>query len=409
VISTRAADAFEWALESTLDGARRGDPVASELLDVATALRRIGAQHAVAPSQEFTEQLRLRLMAEAEGLSAARAAAARTGVSAAEPAPVLTLLRGGKVVAGAVASLLVGGTAAAVVSSTALPGDVLYPVKRGVEELRLAAALSDAARGGTALALARERLDEAELLATADGAVAADRETTERVGASLDDFDARAFEGIELLHQDYADSGDPASLAEIDTFLSEALPRLERLRVEVPPELVSVVNGLIDRLGDSAVELDRTVASCGTLCTNLGIGEVGFDDTAMTGHRRPAEVPPASGGATSASGAVPGAALPGAALAGDAPVDAEAGGGTLATTPLPGVGASAGLPTVGVDDDGVSAGVQLPGLGLPGATADLPSIGAELPLGSSTTSTTPPADSDSDSTCVTVFLSLCVD
>ena len=66
---------------------------------------------------------------------------------------------------------LVGLTAAAVAavgsvgmittSATAVPGDVLYPVKRGVESVQLALHRGDTSRGEFQLDQARERLAEA--------------------------------------------------------------------------------------------------------------------------------------------------------------------------------------------------------------------------------------------------------
>jgi Domain of unknown function (DUF5667) len=420
VITSRAADAFEHALTDrrASSGGTPADDVPPELLQVAGALRGLGRTAATGPSVEFTEQLRLRLMAEAEGLSAARAAAARAAERDADSAPhrparIFTLGRGRKVVAATVASLVVGGAAAAVASSSAVPGQALYPVKRSIEDLRLAVAMSDAARGGTALALARERLDEAELLATSDGAAARgtlDEETVDRVAQSLADFDAMAFDGIELLQRDYTDGGDPASLAEIDTFLKETLPRLERLRVEVPAELHGLVDGLIDRLDEAALELDRTVASCGSVCTSLGIGGAGFGDVASSGHRRPAETPSpdqtVAGGISVLPGTPASGVTPSAPVTGDlggAP-EAGAGGGAVALEPLPDVEATAAVPGVNVGSGGATAGVQLPGVGVPGVSASPPGVGVVVPLEPTTTATT-----TTDSTCVELHISLCVD
>lgn len=277
------------ALESLLSGDARASAAAAReqlrpLLAVATAVRQLpgATATATAPSADFREQLRLRVMAEAEGLAAARAAAARTRTPARPPGRRLGPLAAGvplsgrraRIAGALTASVLVGGAAAAVVSTTAVPGDALYPVKRGIEDVRLATAATDAARGDTALSLARERLDEAEVLATdgSAGSQSMSPETVEHVTETLVAFDEQAGEGMRLLLEEYGRDGDPAHLADVDTFVKEALPRLERLREEVPASLAPLVDDLIDRLAQLAQEVDSTAAACGPTCTNLGIG-----------------------------------------------------------------------------------------------------------------------------------------
>ncbi|MCB0217930.1 MAG: hypothetical protein KDH92_14910, partial [Chloroflexi bacterium] len=57
-------------------------------------------------------------------------------------------------------ALLVAGTGSAFAAGRALPGESLYPVKRGIERVRLALATDDAARQALIDALTRERLNE---------------------------------------------------------------------------------------------------------------------------------------------------------------------------------------------------------------------------------------------------------
>ena len=61
----------------------------------------------------------------------------------------------------AAALVIVGGTAGmAAAASGALPGESLYPIKRGVEQVAIAANLGDAAKGSALLGQAEERLEE---------------------------------------------------------------------------------------------------------------------------------------------------------------------------------------------------------------------------------------------------------
>ncbi|HID65159.1 MAG TPA: hypothetical protein EYP49_20770, partial [Anaerolineae bacterium] len=83
-------------------------------------------------------------------------------------------------------SLLVGsGTVYA--STDALPGDALYPVKRAVEAVQLAASLSDANDARLRLAFAARRLDEAAALL--------EKNRPQDMGPALADYEAQ-FESV---------------------------------------------------------------------------------------------------------------------------------------------------------------------------------------------------------------------
>ncbi len=174
------------------------------------------------------------------------------------------------VVAGLVALVVAAGAGAAVASENALPGGVLYPLKRQVEDLRLQLSSPGSARGGTELALARERLVEAEDLALASGGADVPATDTPQLRSTLDDFGDSASAGIESLTDDYARTGDATSLAAVNTFLDETVPLLERLREMTPPSLHPVIDELLAELGDHRTELADTVASCAS-CRDLGL------------------------------------------------------------------------------------------------------------------------------------------
>jgi hypothetical protein len=166
--------------------------------------------------------------------------------------------------------VVAGGAGAAVASESALPGGALYPLKRQVEDLRVQLSSPGPARGGTELALARERLLEAEALAQASGGADVPATDTPELRATLDDFGSSAVAGIEALTDDYARTGDATSLAQVDTFLDETLPLLDRLRTMTPPSVHPVIDDLVAVLGASQADLTAAVASC-TTCEDLGL------------------------------------------------------------------------------------------------------------------------------------------
>ena len=136
-----------------------------------------------APSSDFSADLRARLVAQTSMRSASpQVPIQRTPHQA---APHRRWVRQAAAAATAVAVL--GGASAAVASSRALPGDSLYGLKRGIESVQLSLAGSELSRGRELLEQAGARLSEAERLAGADGAVAAD--TRARIEQSLADME----------------------------------------------------------------------------------------------------------------------------------------------------------------------------------------------------------------------------
>ena len=303
------------------DGSDGGDELAA-LVRVAVDLRDAGRPLlAVVPRQEFRTALAQRLVDEATELAPARREAAATqvasrrageGVRTHQPRGSEKRRRVRGVVAGLVALVVAAGAGAAVASESALPGGVLYPLKRQVEDLRLQLSSPGSARGGTELALARERLVEAEDLALASGGADVPATDTPQLRSTLDDFGDSASAGIESLTDDYARTGDATSLAAVNTFLDETVPLLERLREMTPPSLHPVIDELLAELGDHRTELAGTVASCAS-CRDLGLvvaipsapSGAGPDLPGATAGPlpgAPVTVPPVAGGAGGTGG-----------------------------------------------------------------------------------------------------------
>jgi hypothetical protein len=228
VISGRRVEQFHELVEgSTVGGART--PAYADLLDVVGALRAVPAP---VPDREFVATLRERLLAEAETVLVA-AAAEREETDARlrlPPTAPQTRRRHRRLVAVISGVALVGATATvAVASQSALPGDGLYPVKRGLESAHFQLTFDRAARGRVMLDAASTRLDEAQDLSRthADPALVSD---------ALDAFTQQATDGADLLVADYEATGDRSSITTLRTFTATSMARLQALQSVVPPQ-----------------------------------------------------------------------------------------------------------------------------------------------------------------------------
>ena len=213
------AEHFDAALRG-----RRGDADVRELVRVAESLCAAAAE--VGPSRDFRLALRERLLVEA-GTVLEPAARPAARVPSAQPAtPVAAGFRRRAARLSAAAIVAVGGVGLVASSAQALPGDLLYSVKRGVENVELALHRSPEARGEFQLSQARERLAEAEALAQSDEPVLA--------AESLDDFTEQAESGSADLFAHYDEEGGTSSVEEVNTFALEASDTLASLSGTLP-------------------------------------------------------------------------------------------------------------------------------------------------------------------------------
>jgi Domain of unknown function (DUF5667) len=213
----KRAEEFSAAVEgrTPVSGLR---PELAELVGVVSALR---AHEAPAPRPEFSAELRERLLAEAERTLAAdsvlRLPPRRSGARERRLALVASSV------------VLVGGTAGlAAASQDALPGDALYPIKRGIERAQADIGTSPASKGQELLAQADNRLLEVQGLVESDDEV--------HVSGTIEQFTAQADEGAGLLLESFEESRDPALIEELRGFTSESLPVLQELAKVVPAD-----------------------------------------------------------------------------------------------------------------------------------------------------------------------------
>jgi hypothetical protein len=176
-------------------------------------------------------------------------------------------------VASAVASSLIGTTGMAVAAQSAMPGDLLYGMKRGTEAVRLAFAATDVESGRLHLAFARERLDEITLSA-------AERSDAD-LGPVFIDMDEASATGANHILQ-AASFGSAAELtAELAKFTTQQRERLLVLADALPAALRPAVERSLEVL--RRIDLQSGIAmdpSC-VICQDFG---------SLTGAPLPARV-----------------------------------------------------------------------------------------------------------------------
>jgi hypothetical protein len=253
----RRAEEFQAAVDAPHREVRDG---LRPLVDLASALRAHAADDpAAVPRAEFAADLRSRLMAEA--------------VEVMTPDSVLVLpartrgRRERRLVAAASAVVLLGGSAGmAAASQGALPGDALYPVKRGIERVEAGVSMSPAGKGRDLLHQASGRLAEVGGLLD-DGSAA----SVPHVPIALRDFTAQAEQGAGLLMESFRETRDPDAITTVREFAAAGLSDLEDLARTAPPEARAELTAAAVALRG----LDRRASGlCPTCAADLPLLEV---------------------------------------------------------------------------------------------------------------------------------------
>lgn len=214
----RRAEEFDTLIDST-SGADLSDARYAEFVEIVRALRDVPAAQA---RPAFVSSLRERLMIAAE-TELAPAGDARLTLPARRP-------RDRRVAAAVGGFAIVGATTSmALAAQTALPGDVLYPLKRAIENVEAGISVSEGQKGVTMLANASGRLDEVSELSRA-GHV----EDTPAIAETLDTFTEQATTASALLLSDYESTGDEGSISDLLDFTSLSMDTLVTLETLVP-------------------------------------------------------------------------------------------------------------------------------------------------------------------------------
>jgi Domain of unknown function (DUF5667) len=119
------------------------------------------------------------------------------------------------------------GTGTAAVSQHALPGDLLYPVKRSIERVELQLARGDSGKGTELLDQASTRLDEVEALTTENQSP--DPEQIAELNQAFSDFTSQTTEGGRRLIAAYATDDDANAIGRIRVFTTQAATQLANL------------------------------------------------------------------------------------------------------------------------------------------------------------------------------------
>jgi len=187
-----------------------------------------------------------------------------------------------------------GGVAAA--SSDALPGDSLYGLKRGMEDISLGMAEGDADRGEAYLDQASTRLSEARRLMERGRSGELDHESLGAVRRALNGMSHDASEGHRLLHSAYQRDGSIAPIQTLDSFSRSHRSTWSSIRDRLPVQLTDIrdqVSSVFEAIEDDVAPLQSLLPR-----TPGGSEETGRSDstTPDTGSPRtddPAPAPPA--------------------------------------------------------------------------------------------------------------------
>ncbi|MFJ1753047.1 DUF5667 domain-containing protein [Kitasatospora sp. NPDC088134] len=391
VLEHRRAKSFAEALEAhqsdhRSSGAHRaGSAPMAELLAMADALGAVPPPELAAETRTVQ---RAQLMAAFEQEWAGGAPTAVLPVQRGRRARRGTRWGRRLAIGGLVAGVAVGSFAGAAAASTsALPGDALYGMKRGLEGLRLDWADNDTERGALLLQQASTRLDEAQsLLGRSGDPTALSPDTVDQVRRALDDMHAEALRGRDLLRAVYRTNGSLTPMRQLAGFAGED-GRWAALQSKLPAGLSSQA-GKVDQLFD---DISEDVAPL-RLAPQPGPGggqqpsggtTGGTSASGGAGQQAPGQGSTASGGATGGrnsgtgptSRATPApAATPQPGLGGL--ISGLTGNGTGATpgsTPAAGAVGGAGptaagaSPAAPADGQGITIPPLIPGL-LPGLT-----------------------------------------
>lgn len=302
----RDVDAFHEAWE-------RGVPSDAEIATLIRTAEQVRASAADDPAPAFREALREQLMAEASSVLVAQPAVPRSQGQVTPPVhPVRRRLAG--LTAAAVAS--VGAITLVNSSAQAVPGELLYPVKRGVENVQLSLKDDGAERGGYQLDRASERLREAE-------ALAGDPERHAQLPDLLGDFTRQAEDGSAALFTAFDSTGDEQDIVDVTEFAERSTTMLTALSSDdMPAEYMAAWKRAAGAVTALADESSRLCGDCARADVDDLVRSVSDDvakEKAPTSSRGDSAARPRAAGSTAPSAPRATSGSSGAAAAKPAP------------------------------------------------------------------------------------------
>ena len=145
----------------------------------------------------------------------------------------------------------------AAAASGALPGESLYPIKRGIEQVTTAAHVGNAAKGSALLGQASQRLDEV------DGLMSAGSPDADLVSSTLDSFNDQANAGADKLFKAYQTDADSADIATVRDFTASEMSQIASLASSADPSTLGSLRDAADTLADIDQQATTLCASCG--------------------------------------------------------------------------------------------------------------------------------------------------
>ncbi|MFF1409675.1 DUF5667 domain-containing protein [Streptomyces sp. NPDC058289] len=212
------------------------------------------------------------------------------------------------------------GVAAA--STDALPGDHLYPVKRGMEDIRLGMADDDSDRGELYLDQASSRLSEARRLMERGRLGALDHESLGEIRRALAGMKHDASEGHRLLQAAYERDGSLGPIQALSSFSRSHRDAWAKLRGNLPAQLTDV-GGEVESVFQA---IDQDVAPLQSLLPKPP------EQTRGSGPSTKPSAPAGKQQATPSSGAPSAAPNPPTGQASGSPKTPPPGGGLLGGT-----------------------------------------------------------------------------
>jgi hypothetical protein len=262
---TAQVDRFATLVEETGAGRHHRRPVDAdpELLALVRFAHDLGREPHPPVRERFRDDLHTRLLVEFARLTAQREAAIAD--PAAEKTQVVRVVRprpglaarafkpGMRARLAAVIGVATGAVAlsgVSLASGDAMPGDLLYSVKRSGEQAQLVIAGSDANRGQLHLDFARTRLVEARRVAAGE------------VGDVLAEMDRETTEGVRLLFSASFQSDDGAPIDSVTAFVAQQRDDLLELRagVRTPGDPARTSLDLLDAVEIRANQLRAALA-----------------------------------------------------------------------------------------------------------------------------------------------------
>ncbi|MFE6979017.1 DUF5667 domain-containing protein [Streptomyces sp. NPDC057682] len=202
-----------------------------------------------------------------------------------------------------------GGVAAA--SSDALPGDSLYGLKRGMEDIHLGLANGDTDRGEVYLDQASTRLGEARRLMERARSGDLDHEQLGEIRRTLNRMTHDATEGHRLLHSAYERDGKIGPIQTLDSFSRSHRETWSNLRDRLPVQLTdvgdevsSVFAAIDEEVGPLQSLLPRAPERSGT-ARDSGTDGTGSAPSARTGTPSPSSPADSHGAGTDGTSASP--------------------------------------------------------------------------------------------------------